>query len=91
VIGSLAELLRFVALVLQGAASESPLPAVLVAGALVSAALILAIMLSAGVIGPTGPSMTALAGTDVEVLVRLRQSNPDAAGHSRSRAPGQGG
>lgn len=86
----LAGMLRFAALVLEGTAGGSPLPAVLVAGALVSVALVAAAMACAGVGSALGPLQMARVGSDVEVLVRLRQSNPDAAGHSRSRAPGQG-
>lgn len=86
----LARMLRFAALVLEGNTGGSPLPPVMVAGALVSVALIAAVMLSAGVGCAVGPLQIARVGSGLEVLARLRQSNPAAAGHSRSRAPGQG-
>jgi Family of unknown function (DUF6412) len=90
VIAALAETVRFLALVISGAAGEPVAPAVILAGVLVSAAIV-AVILCRGVGAALLPPLTMHVADDAEVLARVRQRDPDAAGHSRSRAPGLGG
>ena len=82
-----------VALLETALTSGGPLSAVVLAGllgavtSLVALAVVLAVLVLAGLL-PSGSGAALREAEGTRVLVWQR--NPDAAGHVRSRAPGQG-